>query len=169
MKWLSKLALDNFKGDVFRLDDTLIARGCKEAAASPRKRIIYPVQRTQADKVQRLINFLQPGTYIRPHLHPEPHATESVIVHRGAIGFLIFDNDGVVKDSFRLTAGTDACMTDMVPEVWHSFVVLQPDTVVIEFKKGPYDSKTDKRFAEWTPDEQSTEAQIMVKKLTNEF
>ncbi len=155
---------------MFRLSDDLIMQGCEAARQSPRRRIIYPVQRSQDDEVQRLINFLQPGTYIRPHVHPEPHASETVLVHQGAIGFVIFDAEtGEISQHFKLKSGNHNCMTDMVPGVWHSFVVLEPDTVVIEFKKGPYDQILDKTFAAWAPEEGSNQAVAYLDKLSDVF
>lgn len=160
-----KLALENFSGDVFVLDDDLLARGSQAAAESSRLRIIYPVQRTQGDLVQRLLNFMQPGTYVMPHMHPMPHATESIILYRGAIQLYIFDDAGAVTRSFRLEAGRPNCMVDISPRVWHSFEVLEKDTVLIEFKKGPYDAQTDKVFADWAPDEDSGETEAFLNRL----
>ncbi|MCC5935376.1 MAG: WbuC family cupin fold metalloprotein [Balneolales bacterium] len=160
-----KLALDNFSGDVFCLDEALLARGCRAATESPRLRIIYPVQRTQGDLVQRLLNFMQPGTYVMPHMHPMPHATESIILHRGAIQFYIFEEDGSLARSFRLEAGRANCMVDISARVWHSFEVLEKDTVLIEFKKGPYDAATDKVFAGWAPQEDSGETEAFLENL----
>ncbi|MCH8558369.1 MAG: WbuC family cupin fold metalloprotein [Balneolia bacterium] len=163
------LALENFSGDLFVMDDALIAHGCQAARESARKRIIFPVQRSQDDAVQRLINFLQPGTYIRPHQHPGHHATETILVHKGRIGFMLFRDDGSVSDAITLSANSATCMADMVPGLWHSFVVLEPDTVIIEFKKGPYDPETDKNFAKWAPEEGSPAAAAYLQKLTHEF
>jgi cupin fold WbuC family metalloprotein len=157
------LALPNFKGDVFYLTDEILDEGIEASKNSPRKRMIYPIQRSNSDHVQRLINFLQPGTYIRPHYHPLKHATETIQVIQGSLCFLIFDDNGAVTDGFYLVAGTSGSMIDIVPGVWHNFVVLSEDTVIIEFKKGPYDASTDKVFAEWAPEEETETAQELLK------
>ena len=36
--------------------------------------------------------------------------------------------------------------------VWHGVLALDPDTVILEIKRGPYDN-SDKVFAEWAPAE----------------
>jgi len=159
------LALKNFNGEVFYLTDEILDAGIEASRESPRKRMIYPIQRSQDDLVQRLINFLQPGTYIRPHYHPLKHATETIHVMQGSLVFFVFDDDGNLKDGYYVESGMAGSVIDIVPGVWHNFVVLSDDTVIIEFKKGPYDAATDKVFAEWAPEEDTPEAIEYLKML----
>ena len=147
-------ALPNIHGDVFTLDEGTLRTGCTEAAASPRRRIILPLHRTQDALVQRMLNFLQPRTYLQPHLHPLPHASETIHVIRGALGFIIFNEDGTVKALHELRSN-GLGFIDIEPQVWHGFIVLEPDTVIIEVKRGPYDPAHDKVFAPWAPAENS--------------
>jgi dTDP-4-dehydrorhamnose 3,5-epimerase-like enzyme len=44
-------------------------------------------------------------------------------------------------------------MIDIEPNLWHGFVALEPDTVILEVKRGPYDGAGDKVFAPWAPGE----------------
>ncbi|WP_340106070.1 WbuC family cupin fold metalloprotein [Rhodohalobacter sp. 8-1] len=115
--------------------------------------MILPIHRQQAADVQRLINFLQPGTYVRPHKHPMPHATESIILLQGAIRFFTFDGAGDVITDQTLTSSSIPDVIDIEPGTWHSFLVLESDTIIFECKKGPYNAETDKKFAAWAPDE----------------
>ncbi len=48
---------------------------------------------------------------------------------------------------------------DIEPNVWHSFIVMDENTILFECKKGPYDAKTDKVFAEWSPEEGSEDVE----------
>ena len=146
------LALSNVTGPVFTLDEATLTTGCAEAASSPRLRIILPLHRTQDALVQRMLNFLQPGSYIQPHLHPLPFASETIHVLRGALGFIIFNADGTVQSLHELH-GDGLGFIDIEPNVWHGFVVLAPDTIIIEIKRGPYDPAHDKVFAPWAPKE----------------
>ena len=146
------LAFPNPNGPVFTLNAELLRTGFMAAAQSPRKRIILPLHRTQDACVQRMLNFLQPGTYIQPHLHPLSHASETIQVLRGAMGFLVFDQDGTVQSQHLLRAD-GLGLIDIEPNVWHGFVILEPDTVVLEVKRGPYDPAHDKVFARWSPGE----------------
>lgn len=155
---MTKKALKNPKGDIFRLNEESISIGLTASLASERLRIVYPVQRNQKAEVQRLLNFMQPGTYVRPHRHPMPHATESIVVLQGKLRFFTFDADGNRLTDDIVSTGLSACMIDIEPGVWHSFLVLEKDTVIFECKKGPYNADTDKEFADWAPEERTVES-----------
>ncbi len=160
-------ALDNISGGHFILDDDIIQKGMDTSRNSPRKRIIMPIHRKQDAQVQRMLNFLQPGTYIRPHKHPLSHATESIIVLKGAIRFFIFDSDGNIEHIFNLNDRPVKNLIDFEPGIWHSFIVLEKDTILFEVKRGPYDAETDKVFAQWAPEEFSSEGEKFLNILTN--
>ena len=144
----SPLALANPEGPHFILTDEMIAEGLAASRKSKRLRIILPVQRSQTDEVQRLLNFLQPGTHIRAHCHPLPHATESIVVLQGALDVTLFSENGEVLEKHRLTPGLKS-LIDIAPGVWHSIAPLEPDTIIFEVKHGPYNPETDKQFAAW--------------------
>ena len=146
-------ALPPIAGDVFHLDEPTLTRGLAAAHASPRRRIILPIHRTQDALVQRMFNFMLPGTYVQPHRHPREGAIETMMVLRGELGFVLFDDEGNVRDHWRLTAGTPSALLDIEPNLWHGMVILKPDTVILEIKRGPYDARLDKVFATWAPAE----------------
>ncbi|HEY8966197.1 MAG TPA: WbuC family cupin fold metalloprotein [Candidatus Methylacidiphilales bacterium] len=137
-------------GDLFVLDEETLRMGVEGSRTSPRKRIVFPLHRTQDALVQRILNFMQPGTYARPHLHPRPDAVETVTVLRGTVDFFRFDDAGKVLDRVTLRS---CGLIDIEPNVWHTFIALSPDTVVLEAKRGPYDAVVDKTFADWSPAE----------------
>lgn len=155
------LALPAVTGDVFELTEAMLRDGCEAARRSPRKRIIFPLHRRQEALVQRMLNFLQPGTWMMPHRHPLPDAIETMQVMRGALGFLIFDADGRLVSKHRLAADSGIALMDIEPGVWHAGVALAPDTVILEIKRGPYDAQTDKEFAAWAPPEGDPAADTM--------
>jgi cupin fold WbuC family metalloprotein len=162
------LALPNITGDVFALTEEVLEQGCREARESPRRRMLLPLHRSQEAIVQRMLNFFQPGTYIQPHLHPLPHATETIQVLRGSLGFLIFNEDGSVKSQHVLRAN-GLGLIDIEGRVWHGFVTLEPDTVILEIKRGPYDGANDKVFAPWAPKENEPEAESYLARLGSRF
>jgi cupin fold WbuC family metalloprotein len=151
------LALPNVSGDCFTLTPELLAQGCVAAASSKRLRIILPLHRSQEALVQRMLNFLQPGTYIRPHMHPLPAASETIQVLQGAIRFCLYSESGDLLQQMDLEAGPLG-LVDIEPGVWHAFDALLPDTVVLEVKRGPYDGAHDKVFAPWSLDENDAAA-----------
>jgi len=147
------LAFDNVQGPWFGLSEADIERGLEASKNSPRKRFILPIHRTQDALVQRMLNFLQPGTYIRPHKHPRPGAIETIVVLSGHIRFFTYSEKGDVLMQCDLESGTSNCLIDIEDNVWHSFEVLSPDTLIIECKMGPYDANLDKEFAPWSEPE----------------
>jgi cupin fold WbuC family metalloprotein len=167
MKKPNRLAFPNPTGDLFHLTDEMIEAGLRASRESSRLRMILPIHRKQEAGVQRLINFLQPGTYIRPHRHPLNHATESIVLMKGRIRFFTFDGDGNVTTCRELRGNLLPSVIDIEPRVWHSFQVFEEDTILFECKCGPYNAKTDKEFADWAPEEGSTEAAAWMKNLTS--
>ena len=156
-------ALPNPKGPIFTVTPELLDQGKHASRKSPRLRTMQPVQRSQQARVQRLLNFLQPGTYVQPHCHPLPHATESMCLLSGALDVLIFDESGNITSRYPLTP--ESPLIDIEPGIWHGLVVRQPDTVIFEIKQAPYDPTTDKNFASWAPSEGSPEAPEYLAKL----
>ena len=160
------LALPHVAGPLFVLDEATLRFGCESARRSPRLRIVLPLHRKPEAAVQRLLNFLQPGTYVRPHAHEQPEAVENVVVLRGAVRFFLFDNaaGGEVIARGTLKEG-GAGMIDIEPGVWHAFYPLAPDTVILEVKRGPYSAELDKVFPAWAPPEGSPEAGAWMTRL----
>ncbi len=143
----------------------MIRKGLEASRDSKRLRMILPVHRVQEAEVQRIVNFLQPGTYIRPHLHPMPHATESIVLLKGSIRFFTFDDTGAVITDTIISASPIPGVVDIEPETWHTFLVLEDDTVLFECKKGPYDAESDKKFAAWSPQEGHEQCHQYMEKL----
>lgn len=162
---MTKLAFDNISEDLFQLSEQMIEEGLKASRQSERLRIILPIHRKQDAKVQRMINFLQPGTYIRPHKHPLAHATESLVLLQGSIRFYTFDDKGNVLTVREVASNPIPGVLDIEPDIWHAFIVLEKDTVLFECKKGPYSQGTDKTFAPWSPKEGSEKAAVWMKSL----
>lgn len=113
-----------------------------------------------------MLNFMLPGTYVRPHLHLPDEAIETVQVLRGALGFVMFGDEGAVRSRHRLDTGG---LIDIEPGLWHGLVVLEPDTVILEIKRGPYDAARDKVFADWAPAEGDAAAATYLESLAALF
>ena len=107
------------------------------------------------DTVQRLIIAAQPGTYVRPHRHSSQW--EMLVLHRGSMDVLIFDDAGAVQS--RVTLEPAAPILHIAKSTWHCCIVHREGTVVIEVKPGPYCSN---EFASWAPEEGHAEADNFV-------
>lgn len=55
------------------------------------------------DPVNRLLNAMEPDTYIRPHRHLNPDKDEIFLLLRGKAMLFIFDNDGNTQRNFCST------------------------------------------------------------------
>ena len=162
------MALPPPEAPVTSIDETLIAGALTASRESPRGRIIQPLHKQGGDLLQRMLNALQPGSYIRPHRHASDRG-ESLIVLRGTLLYIVFNDAGEVDQALQLKAGTPQFGVDIDGGVWHCFMALEPDTVLFEVKPGPYNAETDKKFASWAPEEFSPEAPAYLEKLIAEF
>jgi len=147
------------------LSRDLFEEGIRLSRLSPRKRIILPIHKTADASMHRMLNFIQPDSYIRPHNHSLSNKTESVIVLQGAIHFFTFEEDGSVKTSTLIGGASKNFGVDIEPSIYHAFFALEPDTIIFETKPGPYDKATDKLFATWAPEEDTAKAQLFMKQL----
>lgn len=163
------VAFPNAKGAVVTVDEEQIERGIAASRGSRRRRIILPLHRRQEAPVQRMVNFLQPDTYIRPHLHPREDATESITMMQGRICFLVFDEEGSIEQMIPLGGEGEPRVIDLEPRVWHSFLVMEDDTVIFESKMGPYDTERDKTFAAWSPEEGTDEAMAWIREMKRQM
>lgn len=142
-----------------RLDQDLFDRVAAEARALPRLRRNHNLHQ-ESDPVQRFLNVMQPGTYVRPHRHRRARAGagfECFVVLQGAIGLLLLDEAGAVVGRERLEAGGPLRGIELAEGLLHTLVALAPDSVLLEIKEGPYEPAADKDFLAAFPAE-GTEA-----------
>ncbi len=145
------LALDPPAGEAVVIDDTLIETAIAGSRESPRRRIILPLHVSDSESLNRMLNAIQPGSYVRPHRHVTPPKAESIVVLRGSVGFLVFSDAGEVTQATILSAAGPVLGIDCRSGAFHTFVCLDKDTVVFEVKPGPYVRTDDKDFAGWAP------------------
>jgi cupin fold WbuC family metalloprotein len=146
---------DGSTGTLKRLDQALFDAVANRARSSPRLRRNHNLH-TEPDPVQRFLNVLQPGTYVRPHRHlrQEPGAGfECFLVLQGAIGVLLLDGAGQVVQRERLDAAGPLRGLELAAGQFHTLVALHPDSVMFEVKRGPYSPTTDKDFLAGFPAE----------------
>jgi cupin fold WbuC family metalloprotein len=154
-----------------RLDQGLFDAVAAEALLSPRRRRNHNLH-AEPDAVQRFLNVLQPGTYVRPHRHlrPEPGTGfECFVVLQGAIGLLVLASDGRVIQRERLEAAGPLRGLELAEGQFHTLVALSADAVMLEIKQGPYIPSADKDFLPMFPPEGSDAAADQVARWTALF
>ena len=135
------------------INDDLITTVTLKANASPRRRMNYNFHPQLDDPLQRMLNCLEPETYIQPHKHENPDKCEAFILLKGKVLVVEFDNDGRVSSHVLLEAGTGAYGAEIAPRIYHCIIPLAAGSVVYEVKNGPYSPLDDKNFATWAPKE----------------
>ena len=123
-----------------------------KAATADRLRAHLNVHETLDASVQRLFIATEPGTYIRPHRHPQPHKWEFFLVLEGEIDLLIFDGAGSVQQRTAMSPSA-ARAVEVPPNVWHAYVCKQSGTLALEVKAGAYIPTPEEDFAPWSPAE----------------
>lgn len=157
------MALQPPKSEITTLDEVLIKQVINASKNSPRKRMIQPLHKSDEANLHRMFNAMQPGSYFRPHNHLAENKSETVIVIKGAVRVIIFDEIGIIQSFYDLKAGSDLFGIDIEPNQIHTLCVLEKDTVIFEAKPGPYARKSDKAFMQWAPEENTPEAARILK------
>lgn len=142
------------------LDQELFDTVAAEARRSPRLRRNHNLH-AEPELVQRFLNVMQPGTYVRPHRHLRPtpgEGFECFVVLQGAMGLLLLDPQGEVIQQVRLDAQGPVRGVELAEGIFHTLVALAPDTVMFEIKQGPYQPARDKDFLPAFPPEGTAEA-----------
>lgn len=126
----------------------------KQAEQSPRLRAHLNVHTTLDAAVQRLFISTEPDTYMRPHRHPEAHKWEFLMVLKGRLEVLIFDDAGAITQRCMLTPdGTQG--VEIPSGVWHGYLCHESGTLALEVKEGAYRPTAEEDFAPWSPPEKS--------------
>jgi len=140
-----------------------------EAAASPRRRKNRNFHRANEDRAHRLLNAMEPDSYVMPHRHLDASKDETIVALRGRFGLVLFDENGQVASTAVLGADQAALGVDIAHGTFHSIVALAPGSVFFEAKAGPYVAITEAERAAWAPAEGSPEAAAYLEKLRRLF
>jgi len=150
-----------------KIDGNLLSNLSERAAENPRLRMNYNFHENLEDICHRLLNAIEPGTYICPHRHIDPPKPETFLAVTGRMAVLTFEDDGEIAELFFLDATGDLKGVDIPAGYWHSVVSLEKGSVFFETKPGPYRALSDKDFAPWAPLEGSAEAVSYLRGLEN--
>lgn len=150
---------------MIKIDNGLIGGLVVKAAQSERKRTNHNFHKELSDTLQRLLNVMQPDTYVRPHKHEDPDKREAFIILQGRAIAIEFNNEGDIADYLILDPANGKFGVEIPERTWHTVIVIDRDTVIYEVKDGPYNPIDDKNFAPWAPEEFSPESVDYNRKL----
>jgi cupin fold WbuC family metalloprotein len=144
------------------IDIALLDEISAEARQSPRRRKNRNFHTSDTQPGHRLLNGIEPGSYIMPHRHLDPNKDETMVVLRGSLGLLTFDDAGAIVDAVKVSHGGTPMGMDIPYGTWHTVFALEPGTVFLEAKAGPYLPLTADEKAPWAPEENDPNASAVL-------
>ena len=108
----------------------------EQAKASPRLRMAMDLRNTPDDNSQRMLNAMEPGTVMSIHRHHG--SSETVVVLRGKIRWIFYDDNGNETERVVLDSDGDLRMLNVEKDRCHSLECLESGSVLYESKDGPY-------------------------------
>lgn len=150
------------------IDQTMLDAASDAARESPRGRRNRNFHAANESPCHRLLNAIEPGSYVAPHRHLDPAKDESIVILRGRLGCVFFDDTGRIERKCMLSPN-DTVGVDIPHGTWHSIVALEPGTVFFEAKAGPYLPLSADETAAWAPREGEDGAAVFCAVLHSEF
>ena len=120
-----------------KIDNALLDKLTAQAQASPRLRMNLDLRNSAGDSSQRMLNAIEPGSVVPIHRHQK--TSETVVVLRGRVVEEYYSSEGAVEANFDLAAGGPICAMNIPAGQWHTLRALDPGTVILEMKDGPYE------------------------------
>ena len=127
---------------MMKIDTNLLNQLSAQAKTCERLRMNLDLRTSTNDGSQRMLNALEPNTILPIHRHR--FSTETVVMVRGSLKEIFYNDEGEVTDSILMQAGGDCPALQIPIGQWHTVEVLEPGTVIFEAKDGAYTPLTDK-------------------------
>ena len=108
----------------------------EQAKGNPRLRQSMDLRNSPEDGSQRMLNALEPGTVMPIHRHHG--SSETVVILRGKIKWVFYDNEGKETENVILDANGEQRMLNVERDRWHSLVCMESGSILYESKDGPY-------------------------------
>jgi len=119
-----------------KVDKKILDDLTSRAKESPRLRVAMDLRNTPEDNSQRMLNALEPGTVMPIHRHRA--SSETVVVIRGKIRWIFYDENGKETERVLLDANGENRMLVVEKDRWHSLECLESGSVLFESKDGAY-------------------------------
>jgi cupin fold WbuC family metalloprotein len=123
--------------DLLRVDPKLLDSLIAQARANPRRRMNHNLHRME-DPIHRLLNAMEPDSYVQPHRHLAVPRVETLACIRGRGAIILFGDDGMMKESCLMSPNGPDLVVVIPAGHWHSLVAIESGTVFFEVKAGPY-------------------------------
>lgn len=118
------------------IDENLLNNLTEEAVANPRLRKNFNLHNSLDDKVQKLLNALEPGTVLPIHRHI--NTDEVYFMVRGSLIVKFYNEQKELTKTQELNPQTGQFGISIPAGQWHTIEVLEKGTIIFEVKEGPY-------------------------------
>ena len=118
------------------VDKKILDELTAKAKENPRLRCNLDMRNSANDQSQRMLNALEPGTVMPIHRHLA--SSETVVIIRGRIRWLFYDEQGRITESTELWSNGDVRMLNVGKGRWYSLECLESGSVLFESKDGAY-------------------------------
>ena len=88
-----------------KIDNNILDELTAKAKGCERLRMNYDLRTAQDDTSQRMLNALEPGTVVPVHRHRS--TAETVIIIRGKVKELLFNEEGEITEEILMEVGGD--------------------------------------------------------------
>ncbi len=150
---------------MIKIDNQLLDKTTALARVSPRRRMNHNFHMNYSDSLQRMLNAMEPLSYIQPHKHEDPDNREVFFSIRGRIAIIEFNASGDITDHTLLDPLTGNFGAEIPARTFHTIIALDPDSVAFEVKDGPFSPIDDKHFASWAPKEGTPQTEEYLRNL----
>lgn len=137
----------------------------EEARSAERQRKNHNLHVSNESRCHRLLNAIEPASYIRPHRHLDPEKDEGFVLLRGRLGIILFSDIGEVTETVTLSGESGNLAADIPHGIFHTAVSLESGTVFYEAKAGPYLPLTGEETAPWAPADGDATAPAYLERL----
>lgn len=118
------------------IDKVVLDNLTEQAKKNPRLRQNLDLRNSTEDLSQRMLNALEPGTVMPIHRHLA--SSETVVILRGRIRWLFYDDEGRITESTELWSNGEIRCLNVEKGRWHSLECLESGSVLFEAKDGAY-------------------------------
>ena len=118
------------------IDKKVLDELTAKAKTCERLRMNYDLRTSSGDTSQRMLNALEPGTVVPVHRHRS--TAETVIIVRGKVKEILFNEAGEVVEEIFMEVGGDCPVLQIPAGQWHTIEALEEGTVIFEAKDGAF-------------------------------
>ena len=118
------------------IDKQVLDQLTGQAKDNARLRMNLDLRTSSNDTSQRMLNALEPGTVVPIHRHCS--TTETVIIVRGKVKEILFDEAGNVTEEILMEVGGNCPALQIPAGQWHTIEAIESGTVIFEAKDGAF-------------------------------